>query len=127
MHGLLGACPTAGAATAAQLSFLFFAPASCACTQLADPSACALQAAALELPDAYTGAMIPTNEDARVHSVCNLGIMNTPADPRFDDITKLVSKVFSGFPSHTTRSSVVPDGLRPCDSRLSSTAKCCTE
>lgn len=38
--------------------------------------------------------MIPTNEDARVHSVCNLGIMNTPADPRFDDITKLLCSIF---------------------------------
>ena len=38
----------------------------------------------------YKGAPMPVDEDDRCASVCKLGILDTPADPRFDDITKLV-------------------------------------
>ena len=38
----------------------------------------------------YSGAQIPHNEDARYGQLCALNVLNTEADPRFDDITNLV-------------------------------------
>ena len=38
----------------------------------------------------YSGAPIPHNEDARYGQLCALNVLNTEADPRFDDITNLV-------------------------------------
>ena len=37
------------------------------------------------------GAAKPPDEAERVGFLCGLGILDSPADPRFDDITKLVS------------------------------------
>ena len=37
------------------------------------------------------GAAEPPDEAERVGFLCGLGILDSPADPRFDDITKLVS------------------------------------
>ena len=38
----------------------------------------------------YEGASMPANEDARLACLCNLDILDTAPDPRFEDITNLV-------------------------------------
>ena len=38
----------------------------------------------------YKGAPLPENENERYASLCRLEQMDTPEDPRFDDITALV-------------------------------------
>jgi len=38
----------------------------------------------------YSGAPMPHNEDTRYGQLCALNVLNTEADPRFDDITNLV-------------------------------------
>ena len=40
--------------------------------------------------DKYKGPWLPSNESERCDSLCKLGILDGPGDPRFDDITKLV-------------------------------------
>ena len=49
----------------------------------------AVAAASAPAPDG--GAARPPGEAARVGFLCGLGVLDTPPDPRFDDITKLVS------------------------------------
>ena len=42
------------------------------------------------LTSAYKGAPLPPNEDERNASLCRLEQLDTPEDPRFNDITQLV-------------------------------------
>ena len=42
------------------------------------------------LTSAYKGAPLPPNEEARNASLCRLEQLDTPEDPRFNDITQLV-------------------------------------
>lgn len=44
------------------------------------------------LTSAYKGAPLPPNEDDRNASLCRLEQLDTPEDPRFDDITQLVRR-----------------------------------
>jgi hypothetical protein len=40
----------------------------------------------------YQGAPQPDNEEERQNYLCSLNVLDTPADSRFDDITRLVSQ-----------------------------------
>jgi hypothetical protein len=49
----------------------------------------------------YEGAPHPKNEEERQDYLCALNVLDTPADSRFDDITKLVRRAF-GVPTPAT-------------------------
>jgi hypothetical protein len=66
-----------------------------AITDLTRPSPPKFSRVAIEHPPAcpvgdYKGAPRPANEDERQEYLCGLNVLDTPADSRFDDITKLV-------------------------------------
>lgn len=69
-----------------------------AVTDLTRPSPPKVQRVAIEhapsclLPE-YEGAPKPDNEEERQNYLCSLNVLNTPADSRFDDITRLVRLV----------------------------------
>jgi PAS domain-containing protein len=45
-------------------------------------------------PNEPQGAPVLADEEARLTHLCSLGVMDTDADPRFDDITRLVCTIF---------------------------------
>lgn len=73
-------------------------------------------------PKPYVGSRMPDNEAKRCEALCALSILNTEADPRFDDITNLVS-------SEPEAMSINPKSESPDDSSatcpLSSPRRAC--
>ena len=75
----------------------------------------------------YSGAPMPKDEDARYDQLCALNVLNTEADPRFDDITNLVRpRLCCGIastipvgPPAAWRPSVVIRSLSPLKKELS--------
>lgn len=47
-------------------------------------------------PNEPQGAPVLADEEARLTHLCSLGVMDTDADPRFDDITRLVGGPAAG-------------------------------
>lgn len=69
-----------------------------AVTDLTRPSPPKVQRVAIEhapscLMPEYEGAPKPDHEEERQQYLCSLNVLDTPADSRFDDITRLVGRV----------------------------------
>eukprot|EP00884_Botryococcus_braunii_P002377 jgi/Botrbrau1/1213/Bobra.0163s0021.1 len=70
-----------------------------AITDLTRPSPPKIQRVAIDHPPCvavgeYEGAPKPDNEDERQNYLCSLNVLDTPADSRFDDITRLLCTIF---------------------------------
>ncbi len=46
-------------------------------------------------PGVHRGAPLPSNEDARMHALTRLGVLDSDHEQRFDDITQLICSIFT--------------------------------